>query len=538
MKTLWPQSLAGRLIVWLMLVLTLALVFATALQRLGNERLLANAAQKNAVNRVAMLSRILEEQKKSVDWQQTLHAATSDDLHFSFSFQDNGIEITDGTNTFLHDGDAAQKKLSPINVKIKNYPHTREFVMVNPSQRLLKSDKIKEKVWIIERTPGQKNVPDFTGVSKMEFIEAQLGKQIKNKQIMPFNQQGHEGIAVFGGAEAKTSNNQVINAMFDSVQVRGLSLQPDTIKFRTRLDDGRWLDAAFKPETLPLWSWNGALFLGVLALTIGGVIVLVVRNETKPMQRLASAAEALGRGETQAPLDENGPREIRLAVKAFNLMGARLGNFVQDRTRMLAAMSHDLRTPLTTLRLRAEMIDEPETREKLIETIEEMHRITEASLSFAREEDNTEKTSNTDLTALVADLCAEAKEIGKDAILDTTAPSLNVRVRPAAMRRAMRNLIDNAVRYGSHARVTVVCDNNAAQIIIDDDGPGINDDQLEEVFAPFVRLEHSRNQETGGAGLGLSIARTIARSHGGDVVLQNRDDGGLRAILSVPNQVS
>ncbi len=533
MKTLWPQSLAGRLIIWLMLVLTLALVLATTSQRINNERLLAEAAQKNAVNRVTMVSRILEEQHKGAEWQQTLHAATSDDLQFSFGFQGNDVVTRSGPNTFTRDNRTKTRTLFPTRKKPKDGSSAGEFTMLVPHLNVPDKEMVKEKIWIIERSFGQKTNHNLTSVSRMEFITNQLEKQKEDRQIIPFNRQGHQGIAVLNVETIKKLTGEANEAELEKVRPR-VSPQPRTIKFRTKLDDGRWLDAAFKPEVQPLWTWNGALFLGVLALAIGGVIVLVVRSETKPMQRLAIAAEALGRGESQQPLDENGPQEVRAAVKAFNLMGARLGRFVQDRTRMLAAMSHDLRTPLTTLRLRAEMIDEPETRKKLIETIEEMHRITEASLSFAREEDSSEATQDTDLTALVADLCAEAREIGKDAKLDTDTPPLMARVRPAAMRRAVRNLIDNAVRYGTCARVCVEADKNETRIIIDDDGPGIDETQLEEVFTPFVRLESSRNAETGGAGLGLSIARTIARSHGGDVVLRNRDGGGLRAVLSVP----
>ena len=494
MKTFWPQSLAGRLIIWLMLVLTLALAMALALHQTSNQRLMVRLAEKDAVTRITMVTRILE-QSDTAERLQTLHAATSDDL--SFSVQDNDHGKAERTYSFFSDKKHAKDK-----------SHKRFQSILRPGRESKKAKKEK-KVWVIEQQPTQTFERSIT---------------VTTKDDDPFHQ--------------KFRHPPDLNNMLESMVIDTDTSQFDTINFKTRLHDGRWLNAAYKPDMPSLWTRNSAAFLGILVLVIGGVIVLVVRTETRPMQRLAQAAEALGRGEHLPPLDEHGPREIRLAVEAFNLMGARLGNFVQDRTRMLAAMSHDLRTPLTTLRLRAEMIDEPEVREKLIETIEEMHRITEASLSFAREEDNTEETQKTDLSALVQDLCKEANAMGKDARMESETSPIHARVRPAAMRRAVRNLIDNAVRYGERARLSIETDAKEARIIIADNGPGISEAQLEDVFAPFVRLENSRNTETGGAGLGLAIARTIARSHGGDVVLRNEESGGLCAILSLPNRAA
>jgi signal transduction histidine kinase len=528
MRSLWPQSLAGRLIVWLMLVLTLALVLALALYRLSNERLLARVAKEDAVTRITMVSRILE-QSGANKWQQTLHAATSDD--FRFSFLEGGSPKTDD-HVSAKDDHTQHGSLLPDKKQSSDDTIMQKFALIIPDVTRPGLSDDDKNVWIIERPlsgDGQLSIAEITRIKN-----AKRGTITLNIDDAKFQDPGFFlGKKVFP-AKGNVMQGQLIRAMKESVQRENRKLQKSTVDIALKLDNGRWLKGAFKPKMQPFWSWNGALFLGLLALAIGGVIVLVVRAETRPMQRLAQAAEALGRGEHLPPLDEHGPREIRLAVEAFNLMGARLGNFVQDRTRMLAAMSHDLRTPLTTLRLRAEMIDEPEAREKLIETIEEMHRITEASLSFAREDENTEETQKIDLSALVRDLCEEANAMGKDARMETGAPTIYARVRPAAIRRALRNLIDNAVRYGEHANITMVTKDSEIRIAVEDDGPGIDEAQQEDVFAPFVRLENSRNTETGGAGLGLAIARTIARSHGGDVVLQNRKSGGLRAILSLP----
>ncbi len=527
MNRLWPQSLAGRLIIWLMLVFGMALLLAVGLNRFNNERLLTQVAQENAATRLTMLSRVLE-QRGPTEWQQTLHAATSNDFHFTIDENvfvvDDGVGVTTGTTDVSENSWAFAIRQNPKEIMARGKPFKLEF--------LPRAGPIIEKQMGTER---QVYVLKDAAPSTAGNINTQVLHQITIDRLeRPAGDPKEIWIDSNSVRQVDNAPRLAASEVAKRINQRHTAMGANPVNLAVKLDDGRWLKGAFQPKNLPLWSLNSALFLAALALAIGGVIVLVVRSETKPMQRLAIAAEALGRGETQAPLAENGPREVRVAVKAFNLMGERLGRYVQDRTRMLAAMSHDLRTPLTALRLRAEMIDEPETREKFIETIEEMHRITEASLSFAREEDNAEDTVQTDLTALVQHLCEEAVSMGKDASLSANTPPLAVPVRPAALRRALRNLIDNAVRYGNQARLSIEPEKSEIRIMVEDDGPGIAEDKLEDVFAPFVRLENSRNHETGGAGLGLAIARTIARAHGGDVVLQNRDGGGLRAVLSVP----
>ena len=512
MKALWPQSLAGRLILWLLLVLTLAMAMALVLQRVNNARLLAQVAEDDAVTRITMVSRILE-QSGTAKWPQTLHAATSEDFRFSL-----------GENVFIKatkKGGKDKYRSPPLTPELRHLKNGKTILFIAPSA----DSRKKQKFRTVTITSEKEIYHDPVQTDRLS-----LKKKARARS--------ETEIFIANASDSSMKFSDTMANIPDLARYRRKlsSDENGAMDIAIKLENGRWLNAAFTPRTLPFWSLEEVWFLGLLVLAIGGVIVLVVRAETRPMQRLAQAAEALGRGEHLPPLDENGPREIRLAVEAFNLMRARLGNFVQDRTRMLAAMSHDLRTPLTTLRLRAEMIEEPEARKKLIETIEEMHRITEASLSFAREDDNTEETQKIDLNALVRDLCEEANAMGKDARMETEAATLNARVRPAAIRRALRNLIDNAVRYGEHANVTMTTKDSEIRIAVEDDGPGIDEAQLEDVFAPFVRLENSRNTETGGAGLGLAIARTIARAHGGDVVLQNREGGGLRAIFSVPTE--
>ncbi len=300
-----------------------------------------------------------------------------------------------------------------------------------------------------------------------------------------------------------------------------------------RLESGAWLNAAYsKPIPNSIWTSQTAISLAITAAILSLIAIFVARSIARPMRRLAVAAEALGRGESVKPLPESGPDDIRQTAEAFNRMQERLERFVQDRTRMLAAISHDLRTPLTSLRLRAEFVTDHDVQEKMLKTIGEIQTMTEAALAFVREEATAEATRTVDLSALVESLCDDLAELGHNVtFIDGTA--INYRCRPDALRRAIRNLIENAVRYGECARVSVLLTAKSVDIAVEDDGPGIPDEVMEQVFAPFYRLEDSRNRETGGVGLGLSIARAIARHHGGDVVLGNRA-AGLQATISLP----
>jgi signal transduction histidine kinase len=300
-----------------------------------------------------------------------------------------------------------------------------------------------------------------------------------------------------------------------------------------QLDRGAWLNTAFaKPAMNGFWTSQSVMTFAVTALTISIITILAARGITRPMRRLAAAAEALGRGEATSPLPETGPQDIRHTAEAFNRMQERLQRFVADRTRMLAAIGHDLRTPITSLRLRTEFVTDSDVREKMLSTIDEMHKMTEATLTFAREESAAEETRSVDLSALVQSLSDDLADMGYD-VSFANGFKIPYRCRADALRRAIRNLIENAVRYGQRARVSIDRGEDSIDIIVEDDGPGIPPNLAEQVFTPFFRLEDSRNRETGGVGLGLSIARSIVRNHGGDIRLINHASG-LRAIVTLP----
>jgi signal transduction histidine kinase len=249
------------------------------------------------------------------------------------------------------------------------------------------------------------------------------------------------------------------------------------------------------------------------------------------MRALAVGADRLGRGLDANPLPLTGPSEVRNTTQAFNRMQDRLTRFVSERTHMLAALSHDLRSPLTAMRLRIEMLDETEDSVRLKALVEEMQAMVEATLEFARGVAKTEPAATVDLAAMLGDL---VNDVGGDRAVLFPSPPVLATVRPHALNRALRNLIDNAVRYGGTAEVTLTQEPGCTVITIADKGPGLPEDQIEAVFEPFVRLEASRNRDTGGVGLGLAIARTIIQAHGGTIQLCNRTGGGLNAIVRLP----
>lgn len=303
------------------------------------------------------------------------------------------------------------------------------------------------------------------------------------------------------------------------------------------LATGDWLNvSADHPPTPPLGKAFFASFL-ISALAVAAVGAMGMRFASAPLRQLASAADRLGRGENFAPLPERGPQETRRAIAAFNRMRERLDRFIRDRTAMLAAVGHDLRTPITSLRLRAEFIEDAEVRGKILETIAEMQAMAEAVLAFARGDAEGEASRPTDVAALVESIVEDKAEAGCDVTMAEAAP-VTLACRPFALRRAIGNLIDNAVFYGARARVRVEAGAEEVRIIVDDDGPGIANADRERVFDPFVRLEDSRSRETGGVGLGLSIARSIVRAHGGDVTIENRPEGGLRATVVLPRSAT
>jgi signal transduction histidine kinase len=304
--------------------------------------------------------------------------------------------------------------------------------------------------------------------------------------------------------------------------------------FYIRLSAGDWLRIQGNaPTEIFAWPWH---LLANLGLMLGAVIVLVwfaARTTVKPLTDLARAARDLGEDLRRAPLAEDGPSEVRQAAHAFNAMQLRIRHDIEERERFLAAVSHDLKTPVTRLRLRSELLGDTELRQRFLHDLDDMQDLLGGALDFLQGKAAEEAMQPVDLAAMAESLADDFTAAGGTVTLQESE-SLRVVARPRALRRAFANLIDNALKYGGCADISLSAANGELLIAIADDGPGLPEGELERVFEPFYRIETSRNRSTGGVGLGLAIVRQIADSHGGTVSLENRAEGGLRAVLRLP----
>lgn len=294
----------------------------------------------------------------------------------------------------------------------------------------------------------------------------------------------------------------------------------------------QWLNGEFVwPPGLSLLP---ALLLSVAVASIALVAVAVwlAYRLSGPLQRLSAASAEMAQGRAVAPVPETGPHALRHAAQSFNAMSRRLMAMFDSQRVLLGSIAHDLRTPITALKIKSEFIADGELRERMNASLDELQAMTEAALEAARTGMSEEALREVDVAALVESMCADLSDMG-GAVAFAEGAAVKALCRPNEIRRAARNLIENAMRYGLRARVAVREQGARIGIVVDDDGPGLKPEEIERVFDPFVRLESSRSSETGGLGLGLTLARAVARGHGGDIVLENREGGGLRATLTL-----
>ncbi|HUW51056.1 MAG TPA: ATP-binding protein [Sulfuricella sp.] len=302
------------------------------------------------------------------------------------------------------------------------------------------------------------------------------------------------------------------------------------------LGDGAYLQLVMQPRRPPPAAPPKSRLLLYIFFFAGCLVLLayaVARMSIQPLRQLAQAATKLGRNIEQPPLALRGPTEVRRAASAFNTMQAQIRRYMQERTQMLAAITHDLQTPLTRIRLRLEKVQDKELQTRLVEDLAAMQVTIRDGLDLARSMNSAEPMQRTDFDSILDSVCADAAEAGQDVTLSGET-RVSVTARPNAMRRCLTNLIDNAVKYGGYARVTASLEGRKVIVQVRDGGAGVPEDKLEAVFDPFFRLETSRSRDTGGTGIGLSIARNIAEQHGGSLVLRNHAEGGLVAVLELP----
>ena len=298
-----------------------------------------------------------------------------------------------------------------------------------------------------------------------------------------------------------------------------------SLKVSVQMQNGLWLNLrASAPTIPPLAAGQTVIFLLISIILVLLTLAIMVRRITRPLHMLTVASQKLGMGEQVESLPVKGPKDIKETIHAFNEMNHRLQRFVSDRTRMLAALSHDLRTPITTMRLRVELMPESSDRDRLLVTLNEMQQMSEATLAFMRQASDNEVTRKVELNSMLSSMCDDYADLGKN-VTFVESDEVIISCRPVSLKRAFRNLIENAVNYGEQARVSLQASDNKVSIIIEDSGPGIPQERMEKVFEPFFRLESSRNRDTGGIGLGMAIARNVIRNHGGDIMLENTECG-------------
>lgn len=308
--------------------------------------------------------------------------------------------------------------------------------------------------------------------------------------------------------------------------------------FAVTLHDGSHVAFILQPpkKSLPPISPDFYHYLLLFLICIAGLAYLVTRMTIQPLQKLSQAALDLGNDINHPPLEVSGATELKQASGAFNAMQARIRHHIEQRTHMLAAITHDLQTPMTRLRLRIEKVSDPDLRDRLINDLSVMQDMVREGLLLARSMDNPEHRQAVNLDSLLESVVADATDAGQPVTLEGKA-NMSIKAQPQALSRCVNNLIDNAIKYGRYAAVSVHREpDNIATIQIRDGGPGIPTEESEKVFAPFYRLETSRSRESGGTGLGLTIARNICEQHGGTLTLRNHPEGGLEVTLKLPGK--
>ncbi len=358
----------------------------------------------------------------------------------------------------------------------------------------------------------------------VEFLEAQAGLSEVSVSVGPIT-----------ALPASLRDPLIKGSFMMRLRAAGNNMPTEGLLLTAKTGDGNWISAAafVRPRNRGAVA---ALLLQTLTLYIAVLIplALVARRIVRPLERLKERVGRVGLVDEIAPLTSEGPSDIRDLIESFNNMQARVSALLSEKDVMLGAIGHDLKTPLSALRVRVESVEDETEREKMADSIDELVRILDDILTLARLGKSGEAMQKSDMSAMIESIVDEFEASGAAASFSAPDTRFVAAVRPLLIRRALRNLIGNALKYGNTASLSVQSVKNNLQINIDDQGPGIDVDQIEEMFAPFGRADGSRNRATGGTGLGLTIARAIARSHGGDVTLANRIEGGLRATLTLP----
>ncbi len=384
---------------------------------------------------------------------------------------------------------------------------------VQPEARSIVMKTMSSRIWQFAEVPRRKTPGSMTPAERQ--MAARMSAMLPASYALPVTVQLNQKVADIGKERLPEEADQ--NAT--------------PIQIYVPVDEHTRLSAVFLKMPTP---WPTEIVVAALAaiLLASVAAALLARRVVRPLQELTNAAALVAAGATAPKVEENGPDDVRNAAIAFNKMTEKVTRTLESQRHLLSAVGHDLRTPITAMRINLEFIADSELRTGLQKNLDELQQMTEQVLSAARGTGG-ESKRNVDLSALVESLCADLDEMGEPVTWTNHTPA-PVLCRPGEIRRAVRNLVENAVAYGQSAEVQIHDSPNGYDVVVVDQGPGIPDDERTRVFEPFVRLESSRNAATGGTGLGLTLVKAIAEGHGGGVVLENRHGGGLSARLHLP----
>ncbi len=510
-KRLWPQSLTAQLVCLLLGAIILTHIVLGVM--LAEERRDAVASERRgyALSRVAAISRILTTTPRD-NWADVLRVAQS---------SQNRLRLVSETDLQAGDGFVSDSLTHRLNeaLSLENGIPARVEILSEDDCWDERKALRRDKEDYLERNYPQR--PDD------DDEDDDQGKRAYDHHHRDDDRRAPWSMRYLDRFDCHTAPVMRLVVPINMIDPNG---EP------TGTEPEVWLEAMIGGVMPPPWF----VFDNLLRVLASGLVIAVIafflaRRISRSWDVLTRAADRVGRGDYPEPVPETGPIEIRRATKAFNRMTARLKRFVEDRTRMLAAISHDLRTPITSLRLRAEFVEDPENRARIIETLDEMEQMVEAAMTFAREETANEETRKIDLTALVESAVEDLAETGRPITFIGEGDPRVYPCRPLSIKRAFGNLVANALNFGDMVEVAVRdTDDGGLWIEIADDGPGIPVEQREHVFEPFFRIEESRNRDTGGIGLGMAIARTAIRAHGGEIYLDESQKGGLLARIYLP----
>lgn len=526
-KRLWPQSLTAQLVCLLLGAIILTHIVLGVM--LADERrdALASERRGNALSRVAAISRILTTTPQE-NWPDVLRVAQSPYTRLRLVDR-TGVTGAEGVVSEKLSGKLNELLLSGAGV-VSGLPARVEILTADGCRSERKSLKKAKEAFLDQYRQNSSSRLSQNG-----------GHHLRDDRAAPWELRYMEHFDC-GGAPVMQIAVPIISTYENGRDVGRMDALAEENLSSARTvtvppaQPQVWLEAMIGGVMPPPWFvFDNVLRVALSALVIAVITFFITRRLSRSWALLAHAADRVGRGDYPEPVPETGPIEIRRAAKAFNRMTARLKRFVEDRTRMLAAISHDLRTPITSLRLRAEFVEDAENRARIIETLDEMEQMVEAAMAFAREETANEETRKINITALVESAVEDLAETGRPISFVGDGATRVYPCRPLSVKRAFGNLVSNALRFGDHVEVAVRdADDGGLWIEISDDGPGIPVNQREQVFEPFFRLEESRNRDTGGIGLGMAIARTAIRAHGGEIYLEESPKGGLLARIYLP----